>query len=331
MRICMVSSHACIRVVKESLALVERGHNVEMVARQAPFGFNMFDSLSIYHGEDMLKKTIRGLHADIFHVHNEPDWMVKAVREATDKPIVFDIHDINSLRYESEPDEHEKAAFECADAFIHVSESCKAWADKVHGEREHSIILYSYVNERFVRRDEGGASFASVVYEGGLAEEENLEGDQFNMRFYAPIVKAFIDQGFNFYLFPANITQKGLYENLGAYVAAPTHYPVMLTGLRAFGFGLLGARAPARLMESAMPNKLFEYLSQGVVPVICNAAEASKFVAEHDIGITLTSLENLQEQLMRGPEIRENVMKKRYDFTMEKQIDKLIDLYEELL
>jgi len=80
-----------------------------------------------------------------------------------------------------------------------------------------------------------------------------------------------------------------------------------------------------------MPNKMFEYISQGVVPVIAHASEASKFAEEHGVGITITSPDNLKEQLKDGPKIRENILKKRHELTMEKHIDPLIELYEELL
>lgn len=330
MRICMVSGHACIRVVKESLALIARGHAVETVSQRQPFGFNHFDSMMIYRGGEMLKRTIKASKADIFHVHNEPDWMVRAVREATDKPIIFDIHDLNSLRHVTEPNEEELNAFAMADAFVHVSEPCKAYAEKYHGEHR-CIVLHPYMPNVFVDTKVRDVSWDSICYEGGLSEKANPDPKQFNIRFLAPIVKKFIEQDFNFYLFPAGVMNDGVYENLGAHVAYPSQYPNMLAGLRACGFGLVGAGLPVHLMEAAMPNKLFEYMSQGVVPVMIHASEASKFAAEHEVGITLTSIDGLKEQLKDGPKIRKNVLKKRHDFIMENHIDPLIDLYEELV
>jgi len=327
----MVSGHACIRVTKETLALVARGHTVETVSQRQPFGFNHFDSMSIYRGGEMLKRTIRASKADIFHIHNEPDWMVRAVREATDKPIVFDIHDLNSLRHVSEPNEEEVNAFTMADAFVHVSEPCREYAEKYHGSEKPSIVLHPYMPRVFVDDNVRDVSWDTICYEGGLAEKPSPDPEQFNIRFLAPVVKRFIEQGFNFYLFPAGVMKEGVYDNLGAYVAYPAQYPNMLSGLRACGFGFVGACQSAHLMEAAMPNKLFEYMSQGVVPVMAYASEASKFAEEHEIGITLNSVDNLKEQLKDGPKIRENVLKKRHDFVMEKHIDPLIDLYEGLL
>jgi len=326
----MVSSHACIRVFKQSSTLTNLGFEVEQVARQAPFGFNMFESMSLYFDREQLQRAVKMSKADIFHVHNEPDWMVEAVREVTDRPIIFDAHDLDSLRRFPNVSDDEKSAFECADAFVHVSEPCREHAEKMHGDKKPSIVLYSYMNEVFVK-DVGDCSFSSVVYEGGLSEKSELTENTFNLRFYAPVVDEFIKQGFNFYIYPAAQTTQNLYEGLGAVVSQPLHYPHMLNALKAFGYGLLGSIVSAPLMEAAMPNKLFEYMSQGVVPVILNASEASKFATEHGIGITLDGTENLKEQLKDGPKIRKQVLKKRHDFTMEKNIQPLIDLYKGLL
>jgi hypothetical protein len=84
-------------------------------------------------------------------------------------------------------------------------------------------------------------------------------------------------------------------------------------------------------MMAAMPNKLFEYMSQGVVPLILNAAEAGKFCRENGgIGVEVESLDDLHEILLAGRVARERILATREEMVMENHIQPLIDLYEEI-
>ena len=48
-----------------------------------------------------------------------------AIREVTDKPIIYDIHDLESLRWQREPDQYELNAFGMSDGWVHVSDPCR--------------------------------------------------------------------------------------------------------------------------------------------------------------------------------------------------------------
>ena len=104
MRICMVSDHGCIRVFKLAIALMEKGHTVDLITRQPPFGHNKFATMSIFFDREQLIRCVQASPADLFHVNNEPDWLVGAVRSGTDKPVVYDIHDLASLQWQRKPD-----------------------------------------------------------------------------------------------------------------------------------------------------------------------------------------------------------------------------------
>ena len=121
------------------------------------------------------------------------------------------------------------------------------------------------------------------------------------------------------------------YLNAGGVVITRLPYTLMLTAVRPFAFGLVGASRDYPLMQAAMPNKLFEYISQGVVPVCYNADAAADFCLEHGIGIRLDGLDNLREQLADGPQIRERLLNKRHEWTMEANIKTVDDLYQEVL
>jgi hypothetical protein len=303
------------------------------------FGFNIYDTQMTWSDRPMLKRAIARADkdTDIFHVHNEPDWLVPDVREMTDKPIIYDIHDLDSFRWQRDPNQYEVDSFAMSDGWVHVSEPCKVEAEKLHGNTKANRTIPSYVNEVFYGPESAGdVSWSTIVYEGGLASTSELpdhrEGERgTNFRNYLPVVEAFTDQDYNFSIYSTNQVEDGKYEDLGATITTRLPYTHMLTAIRPFGFGLVGAAADYPLMQAAMPNKLFEYISQGVVPVCYNADTAADFCEEHGIGIRLDGLDNLKEQLADGPACRERILAKRREWTMEKHISTIQDLYMEVV
>jgi len=269
-------------------------------------------------------------------VHNEPNWMVGAAKGVTGRPVIYDVHDMTSLRFDEAPDDYEREAFEVADGYVFVSEKCRQLAGEMHGLSKPSTILEQWMPEEFVPQEFGDVSWTSLVYEGGVTTQPTFFSANGHepiphYRYLVDIVKAFVSQGFNVHIY-GGFTQEDLtYESAGAVMAYNLPYPTMLRGLRAFGYGFVGAPASNKLLESTTPNKLHEYISQGVVPVVLNANESARWCEQEGVGIRLDGLDNLAEQLELGPEIRENILKRRGEFTMEKYIGVLCDLYEEVL
>jgi len=341
LRVAMVAEHSCIRVLKETLMLKQIGYIVDLITQKIPQGRPYYDAVSVYNNERELVAAVSASHADILHVHNEPDWLVPVVENASrGRPIIYDVHDPDHLRGKPTLSSYEIASFTTADACIHISEASKASAIKHYGNYNPHIVIYSYVNRQFTAKDEDivpDPSFNSVVYEGGVdaitppKRVGDMDALSVNLRYMPDIVKAFRSQGYAFNLLAASVSPNMLYESIGAYVAKPVIYPVMLYGLRPHGLGFVGAAYKSELMNVAMPNKLFEYISQGVVPVVYNADEAAKFVRKNDCGIALSSLENLRKQLEDAPRMRKNVLKLRKKIVMESQTDKLVNLYLQLL
>lgn len=307
MKIAMVAWHGCIRVYKEAMALQSAGHTVELIAAQVPFGYHEFNTFTLYGCDEQLIRSVAASDADIFHVHNEPDWLVVKTREGTKKPIVFDIHDLESLRWGKGPEEKEIAAFRAADAYIHVSEPCRTSAEIYHGKDKPARTIYAFCNERFVAMDEEivtDPAWNSIVYEGGLDAKEfprpmegNPKQQKVNIRNMVGLFGHFVSQGYLMNCISASPIDPANYERVGVFVTQPVKYESMLFGLRPHGLGFVGASISAALMESAMPNKLFEYISQGVVPFTLHASEAGRFLKKHDCGIVLDNKDNLREQL----------------------------------
>lgn len=334
MRIAMVGDHGCIRVVKEALALRAKGHWVEIISRQEPFGYDHFDRVSLWHDRDQLIRSVRDTRADVVHVHNEPDWIVSAAREGTSRALVYDIHDLESLRMQTAPNADERSAFAAADGYVHVSYSCQQIAEQTHPAHAHkpATVLPCYVNAEFYADRPPRNSPDCLVYEGGLSAGEHMVPGAVEMRDLRPLVAAARQAGLHVGLCGAQAMDGYPYANLGAVRWGPLPYPAMLTSLRPYGWGFVGACPDIPLMQAAMPNKLFEYLSQGVVPVVYHADTAASFVQEHGIGVKLDQLENIGSVLAVDHErYRQRVLTERWNWTMEQHIHLIETLYEQVL
>lgn len=334
----MVSHHGCIRVVKQALALKARGHWVEILTQHEPFAFNRFDRVTMWHDAAQLTRGVWDSHADIVHVHNEPDWLVSAARAGTSRPVIFDIHDLDSLRMQAAPSDEERAAFAAADGYVHVSEPCRVAAERAHPAHTEkpATVLPCYVNAEFYSEVVPRSSPDCLVYEGGLSVKDDVvehHGQAIvNIRNLRPLVGAAVSAGLQVGLCPGTALTDHTYENLGAAVWGPLPYPVMLRSLRPYGWGFVGACANIPLMQAAMPNKLFEYLSQGVVPVVYQADTAAAFVRTHGIGVVLASLAEWAPLWEADhAALRQRVIETRDQWTMERHIGAVEQLYHDVL
>jgi glycosyltransferase involved in cell wall biosynthesis len=353
LKIAMVAKHSCIRVLKESLMLMANGHEVYLITEKIPFGYEMYTNMSAYTSKDHLQRVVR-MHTqfvDIFHVHNEPDNIVWETKEASEgKPVIYDIHDLEHLRWkkkELRPKPGEIRAFNAADGVVHVSEACQRAAWEFHAKKPDAVI-YSWQPARYTAKDEDILSqpaWGSIIYEGGIDSQMKphlVAGSantvQFNIRNWQPVMEVLRKMNFAITIYGANPLNNFMYEEMGCAVHRPIVYPAMLAALRPHGFGLVGCPLSTPLMEYAMPNKLFEYISQGVVPIVVNATEAADFVIKHGIGLVLPSqystwtLKTVKDFILtHGPACRKRLLKLRKNFIMETQAETLEGLYHEVL
>lgn len=340
MRIGMVSDRQCIRVIKESIGLKTLGHKVLGLATVVNFGSNLLDSFNLYSDELSLQRAIRMLDrsVDIWHCHNEPDWFVRVVKEVTKKPVVWDTHDLESLRAGEPPMQDELDAMNMADGFIHVGEGIRKYTEELHPVilKKPNVTIHLFVNAPYIQEVNMAPSWGSIVYEGGLSTEGEKvwpDGSKgYNFRYWYPVFKAFIAQGYNVTALAAGEDYSNMvYQSIGVALMPYLAFPVMLNAMQPFGFGVVGAATDFPIVQYALPNKLFEYISQGVVPITINARECAKFVTANECGIVLSSADNIKEQLEPGPKLRQRVLELRHELVMENQIHQLVRFYHEVL
>lgn len=343
MRIAQITFHGCIRSHKKSMCLTNLGHQVDFVANfVAPcHSVSGYERLHIYsvetpeHGivnDRQLKNIVQLLskEVDIFAVDNEPNWIFRTVRDNTDKPVVFDIHDWTSIRDNAIPweVENEKYALANADAFVVPSKGYLRRIREV--SKKPSLLLYSKVPS-FLFAKEPLVKKRGLVYEGGLKGKDENQLYNFDYRNWAKFINKAVE-GFTdrqAVLISANDGDDfSEYQNPKIVLKMPMLYNDMIQEMAQYECGLVGTPFPVKDFEDSMPNKLFEYIASGIPCVVVNSPEAEKYVTEHGLGVGVrdaSEIASAMDKLTGLP-----VKMERHRHSMETEIPALVELYGSL-
>lgn len=348
MKIVEVSHHACVRVHKQAIPLIESGrHQVHLVAAKHTSFAEAYSTFSHWLEIGQLHNSIK-LHAkdtDIFHVQNEPSWPVTLIKETCDVPVVLDVHDSFLARVTPEEFDSRRANgkevvritaeernnFQLADALVFPG---KYFAELVMNEfnlTQPSIVLPSYMPRRMYRYNMQDW-MGGLVYEGKVqVNTEDKASYGFRYCNYHELAKKCNEIGMDLHLYAGRDDKEfmDVYDKI-AYVHKPYVFDELIKNIARHDWGLVGNIVPTQEWNVAMPNKMFEYIAAGVPVVAINAKECGEFVKEHGVGIEVTSLEELAERWGEHREIRKNLLKVRAKFSMEKNLKPLEDLYEKV-
>lgn len=350
LRITKVAGHACIRVHKMGIPLMERGHDVRLIAKKDTPFVEMYKTFTHAYGVNHFIDSI-DLHAkdtDVFHAHNEPSWFVTAIKERCDVPVVLDVHD--SFLARTTPEEEDKQREEGLDTFrVSVEERnnfqmadalvfpAQKFADIILKEfkiKVPYIILPSYVPRQFYQYH-GKSWLGGLVYEGRVDLQSDVDSSpklrNFQYCVYDQFVKEAHDIGMDFHLYATRKDKPfmDIYEDV-SFVHAALGFEDLLAHIGRHDWGLVGNVTKTAEWDVAFPNKLFEYIAAGVPIVAINASTCGEFIEEHGIGMQVESLEELASRWGEHSKCREKLIKVRQQFTMEKHIHKLEELYKKV-
>jgi len=338
LKVVALSWACCIRVIKESVELMKAGHNIHFMQGQIrhPSFNDVMVTSSMYNDAMTLAAKFvayENTHGavDIVHVHNEPSWMATCIKKAfPKKKVVLDVHDLQFIRGENGKwGIDEEDALKAADAFIFPS---KTYQEKMQQylEGKPSEVVYSMCNTEvmpkfFYPKVEG------LCYQGGITFD-NTGPDYCD---YREMAKFLNGNGIPFYIYGANTMYHGYYYALGSICMQMFDYTPLLQQMTRQKWGYLGSQKEGNHQwDSAVPNKLFEYLAAGVIPIGSHAKEAEEYVRENDIGVVCNSLEEVAETV-RNPLMYEifakKIMEKRGQFTMDTQLKKIENLYKKII
>ncbi len=293
-----------------------------------------------------LKQTVEDLSIELIHSQNAPDILTRAAVEAIDEiPIIHENQDTISLRrtpytpesnFEKELAD-EKIANENCNARIHVSQGLLDYVQGKYGSK-NDIVFPNYVSRELVpscfkRKLSEIDGLIHIVYEGTLSSHP---GDHYDLK------SVFVDltrHGYHVHIYDSHLNED--YRKLGQAHAAihyhghmsPKELPYKLTQYD-YGWAGFNAERNKEHLDVALPNKLFEYLASGL-PVLSFPHKAQKeFIETNRVGLVFRDLDQLDEEIgdrQAMDQLRRQVIARRYDFTMEANIGRVLTLYQELL
>lgn len=340
--ICEIAWHTCIRVTKQAVALSQLGYKLHLVCGMLPPVLQGYETVNTYYLGEWLtgqvpaekKQLVNAIKmldgvVDIFHVHNEPDWIVELVCDtARRSKVIFDIHDLTSQRSGKE-EPVERKCIEMSDALVTISENYRDMIKKKYNITKPFEFVHSCVPEQLYVKH-SLPHLDGVVYEGGLHPVIN-QNQFLQYRHFGRFLGFCNEKKIPFHIFPADPQfDYQWYRNNGAYLYTSKNFPILIQELSRFDFGFAGTPIPNPEFDGAMPNKIFEYTAAGIPSMVFNASAAAKFVEKEGLGVAITSEEHFMEVYKNKEKYKKMVMKNRDRFKMEREVLKLDKLYKEI-
>jgi hypothetical protein len=292
-----------------------------------------------------LRRLVRDLSIDLIHSQNAPDFLTRAAVEATSEiPIIHENQDAISLSrtpYTPKSDLErelvdERIANKMCTARIHVSKGLMQHIQKKYGMKKDVVFpnyaSKSLVPSSFKRKLSEVDGHIHIVYEGTLS---SFPGDHYNL---GGIFKNLARHGYHVHIYDSHNNQD--YAKLADSNdsiryhghADPRELPVEMTQYD-YGWAGFNVTRNKEHIDVALPNKLFEYLTSQL-PILSFPHKAQKeFIEVNGVGLVFDNLNDLDQRTKDVgtiKRIRENVSKKRLEFTMEANIWTVLDLYRSL-
>lgn len=353
MRVLFLQRQPCIRAMKYGVAL--RAAHPEITLGFAYQGRTLTEWYGV--GDELFEtwwrlprrdpaaaiaEVVEEFGPDLIHSHNLPDLLTVLALEVLDGrvPVVHDVHDMQSLRstpYEDgfdDPDDPgalEAAAVGGCAALVAVSQEM---LDEIH-ERyrapRRTMLFANYALARDLaadappRADRAGP--LRVVYQGSVS----TNGSHYDLRgAFAGLAAA----GMTIDVFPNREAPE--YRELAARTPGmrvmDTLPPAeLLRALPAYDVGWAGFNTGLNgpHLDTALPNKAFEYLASGL-PIVAGPHRAlAALVRRHGVGVVVddpSELPGAVAEVGLG-RLRDRVAMRRGRFTVEGHIGSLVELY----
>jgi glycosyltransferase involved in cell wall biosynthesis len=356
MRVLFLQQQPCIRTLKYGVGLRSLGTAIELgfacqgrtLTESYGEGDDLFDQWWRIDGEAAdVARVVREFRPDVIHCHNLPDRLTVVALEVAGGgvPVVHDVHDLQSLRhtpYEdgfAEPADPlllEKQAVTGSDAVVTVSEEM---ADEIvarHGRPPRMLSFPNYavgahLPPALPAPDRPLGAPPRLVYQGTLS----TNGGHYDLR---EIFRAIAAEGLSLDVYPARPVAE--YRALAEVtpgltchdMLAPARLLEVLPGYDFGWAGFNGTRNRAHL-DTALPNKAFEYLGCGLPVLTFEHRALSRLIDDHGVGLTLATVDGLADRVaaLGVGALRRRAAAVRGTLTVEANIHRIAALYEELV
>ncbi len=361
LHILVIHPRFCIRASKQIEALLSTGLvKVSLVIEMKYYESRVSDliksnvkihnmkfrdnALRSYQLQRLIKRLTPSI--DIIHFHNEPNFPLRVIlsKFKNVKPIVYDIHDMTSMRT-NRPEPDEEYAYKNADAIIHVSDKFITYGDEKYGSQNSHSLLSLPSRTNILKRSKvlRSKSPYKFVYQGGVIDSEFEKRTHTYYRDYFKIFKSILDEGHSIDVFSASDTHRLptlarlAEENANFRLNKPLPYKELLPKMHEFDYGIVGfnfdydvSDLTRDYLNAAMGNKLFDYIFAGIPVVAINADAMSEFIQNHACGFVKTQ-DTRWSDVIDPTKIRPDLHTLAEEYSMENQISKLIDIYNNLL
>lgn len=295
---------------------------------------------------DELARAIERARPDVIHSHNLPDVLtVLALETAGGRvPVVHDAHDLQSLRRTpyndgfpepARPAELERLAVEGCAALVTVSDEVVAAIAARHRLPGRVVVFPNYALAADLPRPAPETpervGTPRLVYQGSLG----TDGGHYDLRgIFAELVAA----GLRLDVHPARPAPE--YEALaqgrpGLTVHAPLPPADLLAALPRYDLGWAGFNATLNRahIDTALPNKAFEYLASGLPLATLGHRALVRLIEEEGVGVSVDRPADLPARLAQTDlaAIRRRVLAARDRCTVEGAIGCVRDLYRDLV
>lgn len=369
MKVLFLQPQPCVRALKYAKGLkwalgnrvyIVFGHLYHTLNELYGHGDEFFDEFRKLNAKDP-KRSIRALvgkhHPQLIHSHNAPDLLTTlAIETVDDVPIIHDMHEILSLQetgYYVHDDEKkifeeyprwEMEAVERSDGRIYATEGMRdyiRWRYKVGPEEElvfNSYVSRSVMPQFFKKKLSKRDGQMHIVYIGTVTSL--IKGSHYDL---GEIFKQIASRKMHIHIYISKFSLKDkAYEKL-AENSKFIHYHghlkrrILLREITQYDYGWAGFNVDKneRLADVILPNKIIEYIASGL-PILAFPHKVIKsFIEKYKIGIVFEDIDGLAQRLKEDGEeisnVKKNALKVRNKLTIEKNIDKIIGFYEELM
>ena len=359
-RVLFLQQQPCIRSLKYGLGLGDLGGFELGFACQGQTltewygeGDELFDRWWHIDGDPSdVARVVEEFQPDVIHCHNLPDRLTVVALDVVARdvigrrvPVVHDVHDLQSLRhtpYEdgfpepADPLVLEKQAVTGCAALVAVSQEMLDEITARHGWPASSLCFPNYAVGRDLPAELPSPERAlstppRIVYQGTLSSN----GGHYDL---LDIFRTLVDQGASLDVYPSRPVPD--YEQLARKTPGLTlHDKVspqrLLEVLGQYDFGWAGFNTTLNRahLDTALPNKAFEYLGCGLPVLTLDHTALRRFVEEHGVGVSLPTLDGLSARLeaLDLPSLRRRVALARPNLTIEANIARIAALYAKVI
>jgi glycosyltransferase involved in cell wall biosynthesis len=323
-------------------------------------GDEVFDELVKLNPDDLkgdIRRIVNQFHPVVIHSHNAPDFLTISAIEAVkgEVPVIHDCPDALTLRepgyYASDDEEtirikypqQEKIANEKSDGRIYVTEGVKDYIQRRYDvEPSRDRVFYSYVSESVVpsqlrRKLSEKDGETHIVYIGTVTSR--IKDSHYDLR---EIFRKMATYGMHIHMY---VSIWGLKDKAYQHLAEESnliHYHghldqrSLLHEITQYDYGWAGFNMNLKNrkhLDVALPNKVFEYIACGLPVLAFKHKNIMAYLTRHNVGLVFDTLDEMASQLQNRKKIRNvkgNVLNIRCKFTVEKNINTIIQYYKEM-